>query len=180
MHKNILLGVTGGIAAYKSADLVRRLQEVEIDVRVVMTKGAEQFIAPLTFHALSGHPVVTEDTATQSEFAMDHIALARWANAILVAPSTADFMAKLACGLADNILSTLCLASEVPIILAPAMNQGMWKNAATQANKNILLQRGIHLLGPAEGEQACGENGVGRMLEPLEILNGLVEHLELV
>jgi len=173
MHKNILLGITGGIAAYKSADLVRRLREAGAEVRVVMTKSAEHFVTPLTFHALSGHPVMTEDAATQSEFAMDHIALARWADAILIAPATADFMAKLACGLADNVLSTLCLASEVPIILAPAMNQGMWKNAATQANKNTLLQRGIHLLGPAEGEQACGENGMGRMFEAEEILKGL-------
>lgn len=171
--KKILLGITGGIAAYKSADLVRRLRENGAEVRVVMTRTAQQFITPLTFHALSSYPVVTDDEKTQSEFAMDHIALARWADVILIAPATADFMAKLACGLADNILSTLCLASEVPIVIAPAMNQAMWKNSATQCNKNILLQRGVYFLDPAVGDQACGEKGAGRMQESLEILSGL-------
>jgi phosphopantothenoylcysteine decarboxylase/phosphopantothenate--cysteine ligase len=173
MYKKILLGITGGIAAYKSADLVRRLCQKNISVRVVMTKSAEQFVGPLTFHALSGYPVTTDNSATQSDAAMDHIAQARWADAILIAPATADFMAKLACGLADNVLNTLCLACEVPIILVPAMNQGMWKNAATQANKNTLLQRGVRLLGPVEGDQACGENGLGRMMEPADILKAL-------
>lgn len=173
-HKKILLGVTGGIAAYKSADLVRRLCEAGASVRVVMTKSAEHFVAPLTFHALSGAPVLTEDTA-ESAYAMDHIALARWCDLILIAPATADCMAKLACGLADNFLSTLCLASEVPLVLAPAMNQGMWKNPATQHNYRILQQRGVHFSGPAVGEQACGEHGLGRMLEPGDIVTQITE-----
>lgn len=172
-YKKILLGITGGIAAYKSADLVRRLRETGAEIRVVMTKAAEQFVTPLTFHALSGYPVITDDEKTQSEFAMDHIALARWAEVILIAPATADFMAKLAHGLADNVLSTLCLASEVPVVIAPAMNQAMWQNPATQKNKNLLLQNNIHLLGPELGEQACGENGAGRMQEPSDILKNL-------
>jgi phosphopantothenoylcysteine decarboxylase/phosphopantothenate--cysteine ligase len=173
-HKKILLGITGGIAAYKSADLVRRLGEAGASVRVVMTKSAEHFVAPLTFHALSGAAVLTEDTA-ESAYAMDHIALARWCDLILIAPATADCMAKLACGLADNFLSTLCLASEVPLILAPAMNQGMWKNPATQHNQRILQQRGVHFLGPAVGEQACGEHGFGRMLEPSDIVTQIAQ-----
>ncbi len=168
-NKRILLGITGGIAAYKSADLTRRLREAGAEVRVVMTRGATEFITPLTLQALSGYPVRLELFDANAEVAMGHIELARWADAVLVAPASADFMAKLAHGRADDLLSTLCLATTAPIALAPAMNQQMWLNAATQANKHILETRGVHLFGPAEGSQACGETGPGRMLEPLQI-----------
>ncbi|MFP5344547.1 MAG: bifunctional phosphopantothenoylcysteine decarboxylase/phosphopantothenate--cysteine ligase CoaBC, partial [Gammaproteobacteria bacterium] len=159
----------GGIAAYKSADLTRRLREAGAGVRVVMTRGATGFITPLTLQALSGHAVRLELFDANAEAAMGHIELARWADAVLVAPASADFMARLAHGRADDLLSTLCLATTAPIALAPAMNQQMWLNAATQANKSILETRGIRLFGPAEGSQACGETGPGRMLEPLDI-----------
>jgi phosphopantothenoylcysteine decarboxylase/phosphopantothenate--cysteine ligase len=168
-NKRILLGVTGGIAAYKSADLTRRLREAGAEVRVAMTRGATEFITPLTLQALSGHAVRLELFDANAEAAMGHIELARWADAVLIAPASADFMARLAHGRADDLLSTLCLATAAPIALAPAMNQQMWLNPATQANKSILETRGIHLFGPAEGSQACGETGPGRMLEPLDI-----------
>ncbi|HVV69440.1 MAG TPA: bifunctional phosphopantothenoylcysteine decarboxylase/phosphopantothenate--cysteine ligase CoaBC [Gammaproteobacteria bacterium] len=167
--KHILLGVTGGIAAYKSAEIIRRLREQGAEVRVVMTPAAKEFITPLTFQALSGHQVLSDWDQQSSAFAMDHIAEARWADIILVAPATADFMAKLAHGFAGDMLTTLCLAANAPIVIAPAMNQQMWSNPATWANKNLLLERGVRLLGPAAGSQACGEEGVGRMLEPAEI-----------
>ncbi len=170
MHgKRILLGVTGGIAAYKSADLVRRLRERGAEVQVVMTRGACEFVTPLTFQALSGRAVRTELWDEAAEAAMGHIELARWAELVLVAPASADFLARLAGGRADDLLATLCLATEAPIVLAPAMNRLMWGNQATQANASLLKQRGATLLGPAEGEQACGEVGPGRMLEPAEI-----------
>ena len=170
MHgKRILLGVTGGIAAYKSADLVRRLRERGAEVQVVMTRGARKFVTPLTFQALSGRTVRTGLWDAAAEAAMGHIELARWAELVLVAPASADFLARLAGGRADDLLSTLCLATEAPLVLAPAMNRLMWSNAATQANAALLKQRGATLLGPAEGEQACGEVGRGRMLEPAEL-----------
>ena len=172
-NKRVVLGVTGGIAAYKSADLVRRLREQGADVRVVMTRSACEFITPLTMQALSGKPVHTELLDPTAEAAMGHIALARWSDVIMIAPATANFMAKLAHGQADDLLSTLCLATVTPVLLAPAMNQQMWLNPATQDNVRILQERGYCLLGPGTGDQACGETGPGRMLEPLE----LVQHL---
>lgn len=172
-HKRILLGVTGGIAAYKSADLVRRLREQGADVRVVMTRSACEFITPLTMQALSGKPVHTELLDHSAEAAMGHIELARWSDVILVAPASANFMARLAHGQADDLLSTLCLAASVPLLLAPAMNQQMWLNQATQDNAILLGSRGIHLLGPAAGSQACGETGPGRMLEPTDLIRYL-------
>lgn len=174
--KRVLLGITGGIAAYKSADLVRRLRERGAEVRVVMTRGGREFITPLTFQALSGRPVHTELLDHDEEAGMGHITLARWADVILIAPASADFMAKLAHGLADDLLSTLCLAADAPLLVAPAMNQGMWAAQATQDNCRILADRGVVLLGPAEGDQACGETGPGRMLEVTDLLNALESH----
>jgi len=171
--KRILLGVTGGIAAYKSAELVRRLRERGADVQVVMTAAAREFIGPLTFQALSGRPVRTDLWDSAAEAAMGHIELARWAEAVLVAPATADFIARLAQGRADDLLATLCLASAAPIAVAPAMNRLMWANAATVANIEKLRVRGVQILGPAEGAQACGEVGEGRMLEPTELAERL-------
>jgi len=171
--KQIVLGVTGGIAAYKSPEIVRRLTARGLDVQVAMTAGAQQFVTPLTFQAVSGRPVRTDLWDVQAEAAMGHIELARWADLVLVAPATADFMARLAHGEAPDLLSTLCLATEAPIVLAPAMNRLMWANDATQANRQTLLGRSIRLLGPAEGDQACGETGAGRMLEPAEIVAAL-------
>lgn len=173
--QNILLGVSGGIAAYKSADLVRRLKEAGADVRVVMTESAQAFITPLTFQALSGHPVHTQLLDEDAEAGMGHIELARWADQILVAPATANTMARLTYGIADDLLTTICLASEAPVSLAPAMNRLMWVNPATQANADLLQQRGIRLLGPGEGDQACGEVGAGRMLEPSELVEALAQ-----
>jgi phosphopantothenoylcysteine decarboxylase/phosphopantothenate--cysteine ligase len=169
----VLLGVTGGIAAYKAAELVRRLRERGAEVQVVMTAGARQFVTPLTFQALSGRPVRTDLWDAAAEAAMGHIELARWAEQVLVAPATADFLAKLAHGRADDLLATLCLATDAPLAVAPAMNRLMWANAATQANVATLRARGIAVLGPGAGDQACGETGPGRMLEPLEIIDAL-------
>ena len=169
----ILLGVTGGIAAYKSAELVRRLRDRGAEVLVVMTAGARQFVTPLTFQALSGRPVRTDLWDDAAEAAMGHIELARWADQVLIAPASADFLARLANGLADDLLTTLCLATDAPLSVAPAMNRLMWANAATQANVALLRSRGVTVLGPAEGDQACGETGLGRMLEPAEILDAL-------
>jgi phosphopantothenoylcysteine decarboxylase/phosphopantothenate--cysteine ligase len=165
-NKRILLGVTGGIAAYKSVELVRRLREQGCDVRVVMTASAQEFIRPLTFQAVSGHPVRTDLFDTQAEAAMGHIELARWADAILIAPCSANTLAKLAQGLADDLLSTLCLAADCPLAVAPAMNRVMWANPATQQNLDTLRARAVGIFGPAAGAQACGEIGEGRMLEP--------------
>lgn len=166
----ILVGISGGIAAYKSPDLVRRLKETGAEVRVVMTKSATSFISPLTLQAVSGYPVSTELLDTDAEAAMGHIELARWADLILIAPTTANVIAKLATGMADDLLSTLCLATRAPIAIAPAMNLQMWANPATQDNIQRLEQRGFTLLGPGTGEQACGEEGPGRMLEPVQIV----------
>lgn len=168
--KRIVLGVSGGIAAYKSADLVRRLKEAGAEVQVVMTAGAQRFVTPLTFQALSGKPVRTELWDMAAEHAMGHIELGRWAELILVAPATADCIAHLAHGLATDLLTTLCLATEAPIAIAPAMNWAMWNSAATQDNLATLRQRNVQILGPGEGELAEGEVGVGRMLEPAEMV----------
>ncbi|HET7922714.1 MAG TPA: bifunctional phosphopantothenoylcysteine decarboxylase/phosphopantothenate--cysteine ligase CoaBC [Gammaproteobacteria bacterium] len=168
--KHVLLGVTGGIAVYKSPDLVRRLREAGADVQVVMTANAQEFVTPLTFQAVSGHPVRTELWDSAAEMAMGHIELARWADQVLVAPATADFMARLAHGAGDDLLTTLCLATEAPLVLAPAMNRVMWSSSATQQNVARLRARGVRMLGPVEGELAEGESGIGRMLEPAEIV----------
>ncbi|MFL6603338.1 MAG: bifunctional phosphopantothenoylcysteine decarboxylase/phosphopantothenate--cysteine ligase CoaBC [Steroidobacteraceae bacterium] len=167
--KRILLGVTGGIAAYKSPDLVRRLREQGAEVQVVMTAAAREFVTAATFQAVSGRPVRTDLWDAAAEAAMGHIELARWAQLVLIAPASADFLARLVTGQADDLLSTLCLATEAPIAVAPAMNRVMWANVATRANVATLRQRNVQVLGPAEGEQACGEIGAGRMLEPLEL-----------
>ncbi len=169
-NRNVLLGVTGGIAAYKSAQLIRDLQEAGATVRVVMTRGATEFITPLTLQALSGHPVHLELLDADAEAGMGHIELARWADLVLVAPATADCLSRLALGRADDLLTTLCLATPAPLMVAPAMNQGMWKDPATTANLETLASRGIHIAGPAEGSQACGDVGPGRMLEPAGIV----------
>jgi phosphopantothenoylcysteine decarboxylase / phosphopantothenate---cysteine ligase len=169
--KRILLGVTGGIAAYKSPDLVRRLREHGAEVQVVMTPAAREFVTAATFQAVSGRPVRTDLWDAAAEAAMGHIELARWADLILIAPASADFLARLAAGHANDLLSTLCLATEAPIAVAPAMNHVMWANAATRANVTTLQQRGVQVLGPGEGDQACGEIGAGRMLEPLELVD---------
>lgn len=176
-NKSILLGITGGIAAYKSADLVRRLREAGAEVEVVMTEAAQAFITPLTLQAVSGKPVRTTLFDLNAEAAMGHIELARGADVIVVAPTSADFMAKLSFGHADDLLSTLCLATTAPIVLAPAMNQQMWLNPATQENVQRLIKRGVQFIGPADGSQACGEIGPGRMVEVLEIVNFLEQFL---
>ena len=175
--KKILLGVTAGIAAYKSADLVRRLRERGAEVQVVLTAGAQQFVTAMTFQALSGRAVRAELWDPAGEAAMGHIELARWADLVLVAPATADFLARLAGGLANDLLSTLCLATQAPIAVAPAMNHVMWANPATAANVATLRQRGVAILGPGEGDQACGESGEGRMLEPLQLVDGIASML---
>ena len=171
--QRILLGVSGGIAAYKAADLVRRLQDAGAEVQVAMTEGAAQFVGATTFQALSGHPVRSSLWDAAAEAAMGHIELARWATRILIAPASADVIARLAHGLANDLLSTLCLASEAPLAVVPAMNRAMWAHAATQANIATLRARGVAVLGPAQGDQACGEFGAGRMLEPLQIVDAV-------
>ena len=171
--KRILLGVTGGIAAYKSADLVRRLRDAGAEVRVVMTAGAQEFVRPLTFQAVSGNPVHTSLLDPDAEAAMGHIELARWADAVLIAPASADVLARLANGLADDLLTTLCLATDAPVAVAPAMNRLMWAHPATQANVRTLTDRHVSIFGPGAGDQACGETGDGRMLEPLELVAAL-------
>ncbi|MDX1802972.1 MAG: bifunctional phosphopantothenoylcysteine decarboxylase/phosphopantothenate--cysteine ligase CoaBC [Alcanivorax sp.] len=169
-NKRILLGVTGGIAAYKAADLVRRLQDAGAQVRVVMTQGAQEFITPLTMQALSGNPVHTDLLDPKAEAAMGHIELARWADLVLIAPASANFLARMAHGHGNDLLTTLCLATGAPIAVAPAMNQQMWADSTTQKNQLILQEKGIHIFGPGSGSQACGETGEGRMLEPLDII----------
>ena len=171
--KHILLGITGGIAAYKSAELTRRLKDQGAQVRVVMTTAATGFVTPLTFQALSGHPVHTELLDAEAEAGMGHIELARWADAILIAPASANTIAKLAQGRGDDLLTTICLATEAPVAYAPSMNRSMWADAATQHNCQTLSQRGLHQFGPATGEQACGEIGAGRLLEVTELVAGL-------
>ena len=168
-HKNIILAVTGGIAAYKSAILVRRLKDYGFDVRVVMTQGAQAFITPLTFQALSGNPVHTELLDPEAEAGMGHIELARWADLILVAPASCDSIAKFANGLADDLLSTLYLATKAPVWVAPAMNQQMWAAKATQRNLQTLVEDGVHVIMPDAGEKACGDGGLGRMPEPEDL-----------
>ncbi|ENV62757.1 phosphopantothenoylcysteine decarboxylase/phosphopantothenate-cysteine ligase [Acinetobacter junii NIPH 182] len=168
-HKNIILAVTGGIAAYKSAILVRRLKDFGFDVRVVMTHGAQAFITPLTFQALSGNPVHTELLNPEAEAGMGHIELARWADLVLVAPASCDTIAKFANGLADDLLSTLYLATKAPVWVAPAMNQQMWAAKATQRNLQTLVEDGVHVIMPVAGEQACGDVGLGRMPEPEDL-----------
>lgn len=165
----ILLGVTGGVAAYKSPEIVRRLTEQGAEVQVVMTRAAEEFVGVAALQAVSGRPVRRDMFDAAAEAAMGHIELARWADRVIVAPATANFIASLAGGFATDLLSTLCLATEAPITLAPAMNRVMWAHPAVQQNCATLKARGVRLLGPAEGEQACGETGLGRMVEPAEI-----------
>lgn len=165
-NKRVLLGVTGGIAAYKSAELIRCLQGEGAEVRVVMTPAATEFITPLTLQALSGNPVSLELLDTAAEAAMGHIELARWADLILIAPASADFIARLCHGEGNDLLSTVCLASHSPIAVAPAMNKHMWGNAATQKNLQQLREQTVHIFGPAAGYQACGDVGEGRMEDP--------------
>lgn len=176
LHRHLLLGVTGGIAAYKTAELIRLLVKQGHTVQVVMTEAATHFITPTTLQALSGRPVFIDSWDQRITNAMPHIELSRAADAILVAPASADFIAKLAHGFANDLLSTLCLARECPLLVAPAMNRQMWENAATQRTIAQLRQDGITLLGPDSGEQACGEIGQGRMLEPEALLEGVQHH----
>ena len=169
-NKRVILGITGGIAAYKSAELCRHLQKAGAEVRVVMTAGAQEFITPLTLQALSGHKVHTQLLDADAEAAMGHIELARWADLILVAPASANFIARLANGEASDLLTTLCLARRGPLALAPAMNQAMWGNPQTQANLAALAKSGVHRFGPDSGAQACGDVGMGRMAEPQQLV----------
>lgn len=171
--QNLLLCVCGGIAAYKACELVRRLRDAGTSVRVAMTDNAQRFVGPATFQALSGEPVRTSLWDEQAEAAMGHIELARWPHRILVAPATANTIAKLAHGFADDLVSTLCLATRAPIAIAPAMNHAMWSHPATQTNVATLRARGVAILGPASGGQACGETGEGRLLEPSDIIHAL-------
>jgi phosphopantothenoylcysteine decarboxylase/phosphopantothenate--cysteine ligase len=179
INKHILLGVSGGIAAYKSAELVRLLRKQGAEVRVVMTQSAKEFISPLTFQALSGNPVHSELLDVETENAMGHISLARWADQLIIAPATANLIAKLSHGLADDLLSTLYLAATGPVYVAPAMNQAMWNKAVTQENIEKLQRHGVKLIGPEQGDQACGETGFGRMSEPVDICKHLTHALEL-
>ncbi len=172
--KRILLGISGGIAAYKCAELVRLLVKQQMEVRVVMTEAAMKFVAPMTLQALSGSEVHTELFNPEQERAMGHIALARWADVLLIAPATADIVAKLTHGLADDLLTTLYLAAECPVFIAPAMNQAMWRKAITQQNIQRLKEQGVQLIGPESGEQACGDVGFGRMAEPVDIVERLL------
>ncbi|MHC8865171.1 bifunctional phosphopantothenoylcysteine decarboxylase/phosphopantothenate--cysteine ligase CoaBC [Arenicellales bacterium IMCC57338] len=171
--QHILLGITGGVAAYKSADLVRRLSKQGAEVQVVMTEAAKAFISPLTLQALSGRPVRDTLLDTEAESGMGHIDLGRWADTLLVAPASADFIAKLASGMASDLLTTVCLATSAPVVIAPAMNQAMWLKPATQRNIQTLTADGVQVIGPASGEQACGDMGPGRMLEPWDIISEL-------
>ena len=177
-QKNVLLGVCGGIAAYKTPDLVRKLTAMGANVRVVLTQSATHFVSPLALQAVSGNKVSTQLLDEEAEAGMGHIELARWADYFLVAPATANTIAKLVYGLADDLLSTLALATTAPIFVAPAMNQQMWAAPATVNNMQILAQRGATILGPAAGEQACGDIGLGRMLEPQEIADSLAKYAQ--
>ena len=173
--KRIILGVTGGISAYKAAFLVRLLKKNGAEVRVVMTQNATQFVTPLTFQALSSKPVYTELLDLDTETAMGHIELARWADLILIAPASANFIARYAHGFAEDLLSCICLASASLVVVAPSMNQQMWSNTATQQNVKRICERGVQVIGPATGEQACGEDGPGRMIEPEEIVKNTTD-----
>ena len=174
-NKRVLLGVTGSIAAYKAADLVRRLQDAGAEVRVVMTEGAKAFVTPLTFQALSGFPVYENLLDKEAEAAMGHIELARWADVILIAPASANSLANFAHGRADELLLAVCLAADVPLVVAPAMNKQMWADQATQENVKALSQRGVLFIGPDSGSQACGDIGEGRMIESEKIILALAE-----
>ena len=174
-NKRVLLGVTGSIAAYKAAELIRRLREAGAEVRVVVTEGAKAFVTPLTFQALSGLPVHENLLDKEAEAAMGHIELARWADVILIAPASANSIAGLAQGRADELLNAVCLASDVPLALAPAMNKHMWADPATQENVRILAQRGVLFIGPDSGDQACGDVGEGRMVDSEAIISRLTE-----
>ncbi|MDG6895731.1 bifunctional phosphopantothenoylcysteine decarboxylase/phosphopantothenate--cysteine ligase CoaBC [Volucribacter amazonae] len=175
--KRIVVGITGGIAAYKSIELIRLLRKAQAEVRVVLTPAAEAFVTPLTLQAISGNAVSTSLLDPQAELAMGHIELAKWADCVVIAPASADFIARLTVGMANDLLSTLCLATAAPILLAPAMNQQMFAQTITQANLTQLSARGIQLIGPATGEQACGDIGAGRMSEPEEIFSALQQRL---
>jgi len=166
---NILLGITGGIAAYKTPELVRQLKSQGADVQIVMTTSAEEFVTSTALQAVSGHPIRSNLWDKEAEASMSHIELARWADVVLIAPATAEIMARLAGGAAPDLLTTLCLATEAPIAIAPAMNHVMWSNPAVQANRATLEDRGFAVIGPDHGSQACGETGAGRMTEPAEI-----------
>ena len=172
--QRVLLCVCGGVAAYKAVEVVRRLRHRGIDVQVVMTENAQHFVGATTFQAVSGHPVRTSLWDEAAEAAMGHIELARWPDAIVIAPATANTLAKLAHGFADDLVSTLCLATTSPLLIAPAMNHRMWLHAATQANIDTLTARGVSVIGPGIGAQACGETGPGRMSEPGEIVDAVV------
>ncbi|MED5406662.1 MAG: bifunctional phosphopantothenoylcysteine decarboxylase/phosphopantothenate--cysteine ligase CoaBC, partial [Pseudomonadota bacterium] len=169
--RRVLVGITGGIAAYKSVDLTRRLREYGAEVQVVLTPAAKEFITPLTLQATSGNPVHESLLHSDAEAGMGHIELARWPDQVIIAPASADFIARLAAGLADTLLSTICLATEAPVAIAPAMNRAMWDKAVTRRNVATLESWGAQILGPDSGEQACGETGPGRMLEPGEIVS---------
>lgn len=169
----VVLGVTGGIAAYKSAELVSRLRKAGISVHVIMTEHATHFVAPLTFETLSNHPVVTDTFARPETWEVEHIALAKRADVFVIAPATANIMAKLACGIADDMLSTTALATKAPMLIAPAMNTGMWTAEATQHNAAVLKARGVHFVGPEGGFLACGDTGAGRMSEPKDIFDAI-------
>ncbi|WCN07894.1 bifunctional phosphopantothenoylcysteine decarboxylase/phosphopantothenate--cysteine ligase CoaBC [Marinomonas mediterranea] len=174
--KHILVGITGGIAAYKSIQLIRLLKKEAAEVQVVLTDGAKAFVTEMTLQAISGNPVRSTLLDPQAELGMGHIELAKWADLILIAPASADFMARQAQGMANDLLSTLCIATESPVMIAPAMNQAMWAHPATQANKETLLSRGVTMIGPAAGEQACGDVGFGRMEEPEIIFEAVSAH----
>lgn len=174
-NKNILLGISGGIAAYKTPDLVRRLKEVGANVRVVLTRGGEAFVTPLSLQAVSANPVSSDLLDPTAEAAMGHIELAKWADLVLVAPASANVIARLANGFADDLLTTLALATPAPIAIAPAMNQQMWAAQVVAENVQRLNDRGVHIWGPASGSQACGDVGAGRMLEPLQLRDRVVE-----
>lgn len=178
INRRILLGVSGGIAAYKSAELIRRLQDLGADVRVVMTRAAQEFITPLTLQALSGNPVHMDLLDPAAEAAMGHIELARWADLIVIAPASADVISRLTIGKGDDLLTTVCLARRCDLVIAPAMNEAMWHNQATQDNLAVLQQRGIHQIGPAAGGQACGDVGMGRMSEPATLATEIARFFE--
>jgi phosphopantothenoylcysteine decarboxylase / phosphopantothenate---cysteine ligase len=175
--KHIVLGVTGGIAAYKSCEIVSMLRKRKAEVHVIMTKNATQFVQPLTFETLSNAPVVTDTFVRNGTWEVEHIALAKWADLFLIAPATANMIAKMACGIADDMLSTTVLATKAPVLLAPAMNTGMWTADATQRNIRTLTERGIRMIGPDSGFLACGDSGAGRMSEPAAIVDAVTELL---
>lgn len=175
--KQIVLGVTGGIAAYKACEICSRLKKAGAQVHVVMTKNACQFVAPLTFETLSNHPAVTDTFARPESWEVEHVALAKRADLFVIAPATANILAKMACGIADDMLSTTVLATRAPVLVAPAMNTGMWENAATRENVRILKERGVRFIGPEGGYLACGDSGPGRMSEPAAILEAIGEML---